>query len=152
MLQDKGRLVKASFDYEGLLLTFETNLKTIADEYESACGFEARLIDNGFASFRVFNGLFKGKVEKVVANPAGGWFIAKEFEDPRYKCVYDEDGHIRQDIKDSIDYYFVLPYNVDIKKLNGLKITDGVDLDYEYTIQVQDTRWPKEKFPQIICS
>lgn len=138
--QKNGKLVRAYFDYEEIELVFETNIKTIASEFKPDWFHKLTVIDETFGSFKVFNKLFNGKIKSIVAYPTDGWVTDKKFENPNYKCIYDKDGKIRQDIIEQIEYYFIIPKDFNLKGLNGVKISDGVDEENPYTISVLNTK------------
>lgn len=129
-LGTKGRLVKAFFDMTTCELVFQINREYIASGYEPSWVHDFIEIDETFNSVQVFNKLFDGKIKKVIAHPSGHFFYEKRYAKNGYKFIYDKDEHIRQDIIDEIIYYFTIPYNFDIKKLNGLQVFDGIDDDY----------------------
>ena len=135
-----GKLVRAFFDYEDIELVIETDEKSIAQEFQPDCFHHLTLIDDTFGSFKVFNKLFNNKITSVVAYPRNGWFTDKKFEDKNYKCVYDKDGKIRQDIIHSIEYYFIIPSSFNVSNLNGITISDGVDEENPYTVSVLNTK------------
>jgi DNA integrity scanning protein DisA with diadenylate cyclase activity len=126
-LNTKGRLVRASFDFNTCELILQTDRQTIASEYEPSWIHDLVEIDETFNSVQVLNKLFNNKIKKVLALPTGHFINDKKFIKDGYKCIYDKDGYIRQDIIDEIHYFFTIPYNFDIDGLNGSEVFDGID-------------------------
>jgi hypothetical protein len=126
-LNTKGRLVKGHFDLTTHELILQTDRKAIALDYEPTWIHNFSDIDSTFNSVQVFNKLFGEKIKKVIAIPSGYFVNDIKFAKNGYKYIFNKNGYIRQDIIDEIHYFFNIPYNFNIKSLNGLSVSDDID-------------------------